>query len=64
MIVRGFKLLIRSFMDFIFISECEICGKYLEDSKVIVCKECLSKIERVDRFDIERNLRKNLLGAL
>jgi len=63
MIVRGFKLLIRSFMDFIFISECEICGKYLEDSRVIVCKECLSKIERVDRFDIERKFEEKFAGG-
>ncbi len=54
MVAQSFKFLIRSFLDFVFISNCELCGKYLEDSRLMICKECFGRIERVNRFDIEK----------
>lgn len=42
------EFLLDSILDFIFIYECEICHRHLEDKKAIICYDCLHKIEKVE----------------
>ncbi len=49
------KLLLDSILDFIFIYECEICHRHLEDKKTIICLDCLHKIEKVEPIDMKQS---------
>ncbi|CUS96850.1 ComF family protein [Candidatus Kryptobacter tengchongensis] len=54
MLLSTIKFFLDSILDFIFIYECEICHRHLEDKRMIICSECIHKIERVEPVDIER----------
>ncbi|MFN3135810.1 MAG: ComF family protein [Candidatus Kryptonium sp.] len=49
------KLLFDSILDFIFIYECEICHRHLENKKTIICLDCLHKIEKVEPIDMKQS---------
>ncbi|MEN3037748.1 MAG: ComF family protein [Candidatus Kryptonium sp.] len=54
MLLNSLKFLLDSILDFIFIYECEICHRHLEDKRAIICRDCLNKIEMVKPFDMMR----------
>lgn len=54
MIPQALKFIVDSFLDFIFVYECEICHRHLDDKKMIICKDCFWKIDRTNPIDLER----------
>ncbi|CUT01010.1 comF family protein [Candidatus Chrysopegis kryptomonas] len=55
--MKVLDLIFNSLLDFVFIYECEICHQHLEDRKMIICFDCLQKIEKVESIDIEKSFK-------
>ncbi len=53
--MKAVNFVLNSFLDFIFIYECEICHQHLENRKTIICSDCLGKIERVEAIDMRKS---------
>jgi len=52
--IQALKFFFDSLLDFIFIYECEICHRHLDDRRITVCFDCLHKIERASAIDLEK----------
>ncbi len=55
--MNALDFILNSLLDFIFIYECEVCHRHLEDRKMIICFDCFKKIERVASIDIEKSFK-------